>query len=146
MTFDEMFSIANISSSGLAAERYRMEVIANNIANAYTTRMPSGGPYRRLDVVFEAVMNQVGKGVRNLAKPGGVRVVGLAEDPSEMPRIYNPAHPHADSSGFVTMPNVSLPMEMINLITSTRAYEANLKVLQSFKQMVEQSLSILRQA
>ncbi len=74
----------------------------------------------------------------------GVRAAELIDDPSELPRVYNPGHPDADAQGFVTMPNVSLPVEMVNLITAVRAYEANLKVLQAFRQQVEQALLLVR--
>jgi flagellar basal-body rod protein FlgC len=149
MAFDDLLASANISASGLAAERLRMEVIASNVANALSTRTSSGGPYRRQDVLFEAVMQdqlnmQGGKGPHAGAPLGGVRVVGVQDDPSELPRIHDPGHPDADDEGFVTMPNVFLPIEMVNLMTASRAYEANLKVLQAFRQQHEQSLSLLK--
>jgi flagellar basal-body rod protein FlgC len=74
----------------------------------------------------------------------GVQVVGVVDDPSEFPRVYNPGHPDADAQGFVQMPNVSLPMEMVNLMTASRAYEANLKVLQALRQQMDQVLALLR--
>jgi flagellar basal-body rod protein FlgC len=140
----------NISASGLSAERLRMEVIANNIANATSTRSANGGPYRRQEVLFEAVMNEQSLGAPSVAQApggvgmGGVRVRGVVDDNSELPRIHDPSHPDADPAGFVTMPNVSLPIEMVNLMTASRAYEANLKVLQTLRQQLEQSLAILR--
>ena len=75
---------------------------------------------------------------------GGVRTVGVVPDQSELPRIYNPGHPDADNEGFVTMPNVNLPIEMVNLITATRAYEANLRVAQSFLELNQQALALVR--
>src|SRR5207237_10532313 len=118
------------------AERLRMEVIANNVANALTTRTPSGGPYRRQDVLFEAIMqDEMNKGQEG--RFGGVRVVGVRDDPSELPRIHDAGHPDADEEGLVTMPNVFLPIEMVNLMTASRAYEANLKVLQTLRQQLE---------
>jgi flagellar basal-body rod protein FlgC len=79
------------------------------------------------------------------ARPlGGVEVVGVAEDPSEFNRVHNPGHPDADGEGYVMMPNVHLPVEMVNLITASRAYEANLKVLQFFTQMANQTLTLVR--
>ena len=146
MGFDQYFGSTNISSSGLSAERTRMEVVANNIANAYSTRTPAGGPFRRQDVVFAAVLDdQIGgrrkAGEHNFA---GVRVVDIVDDPSETPRIFSPGHPDADSEGFLRMPNVQIPLEMVNLMTANRAYEANLKVLQAFRQQAENALSILR--
>jgi flagellar basal-body rod protein FlgC len=145
MSFDNLLAAGNISASGLAAERMRMEVIANNIANAMATRTSSGGPFRRQDVVFEAIMNDAaGDGTSGRPELGGVRVAGVVPDQSELPRIHDPGHPDADSEGFVTMPNVFLPIEMVNLMTASRAYEANLKVLQTMRQHLEQSLTLLR--
>ncbi|MEI7686766.1 MAG: flagellar basal body rod protein FlgC [Planctomycetota bacterium] len=145
MGFDNLLVAGNISASGMSAERLRMEVIANNIANSLSTRGASGGAYRRQDVVFESIVNDQ---AQNATGPtsglGGVRVVEVVDDPSEMPRIHDAGHPDADESGFVTMPNVSVPIEMVNLMTASRAYEANLKVLQSLRQQMEQTLSLIR--
>ena len=142
MSFDSALGALNIAASGLGAERLRMEVVANNIANASVTKTPEGGPYRRRDVVFETVLSSVeANGSSGL---GGVRVAGLVDDQSEMPRIYNPGHPDADVDGFVTMPNVSLPTEMVNLITASRAYEANLRVAQSFLELSQSALALTR--
>jgi len=148
MGFDATFNAFNISASGLTAERLRMEVVANNIANASVTRTPEGGPYRRKDVVFETALARSGQlqsGQQSSSGLGGVDVVGVIEDSSEMPRVFNPNHPDADpADGFVTMPNVSLPIEMVNLITATRAYEANLKAAQAFTDMSQQAIGILK--
>lgn len=146
MGFDNSLGAFNISASGLTAERMRMEVVANNIANASTTRTPEGGAYRRKDVIFETAMAE-GPGPRGTVETSGlagVRTVGIVDDMSEMPRRYEPGHPDADVEGFVTMPNVNLPMEMVNLITATRAYEANLKAAQNFVDMNQQALQIVR--
>lgn len=99
-----LFAAADISASGLAAERMRLEVVANNIANAYSTRSPSGGPYRRQDVLFSAVLsNSTTRGAAGrrgaLAHPGGVQVLGVVDDMSELHRIHNPGHPDADPNG-----------------------------------------------
>lgn len=145
MSFDQLLSATNISASGLAAERLRMEVIANNIANAHSTRMPGGGVFRRHDVVFTAALkDQLGTGLPGREKLGGVEVHEIVEDNSALPKIYEPGHPDAEEDGFVQMPNVFLPVEMVNLVTASRAYEANLMVLQSFRQMSDQSLSLIR--
>jgi flagellar basal-body rod protein FlgC len=148
MAFDDLFATTNISGSGLSAERLRMEVIANNIANAYSTRSTNGGPFRRQEVIFSAVLNQhlhpLTRGGKNRPMLGGVEVEGIVEDQSEFLRVHNPGHPDADQDGFVLMPNVRLPIEMVNLITASRAYEANLKVLQSFRQISEQALTLAR--
>jgi len=141
---ERIFAATNISASGLSAERTRMEVVAQNIANANTTRMPDGGPYRRQQVVFSSLLNNQLAGPGGQSGLGGVQVVGIVNDPTEMPRIHQPGHPDADANGFVVLPNVQIPMEMVDLMTANRAYEANLKVLQAFRQQAEQSLSLLR--
>jgi flagellar basal-body rod protein FlgC len=147
MAFDDLLVSGNISASGMTAERTRMEIIANNVANALSTRTASGGPFRRQDVLFEAVMRDQMNGAMGPSANrvgGGVRVAGIQDDPSEMPRVHDPGHPDADSDGFVTMPNVSIPIEMVNLMTASRAYEANLKVLQTLRQQLEQALTLLK--
>lgn len=145
MAFDDLMGAINISSSGMSAERLRMEVVANNIANAYSTRTPDGGPFRRQDVVFASVLKQqFGAGRSPADKLGGVEVVGLMDDPAPFERILNPGHPDADKEGYVNMPNVHLPIEMVNLITASRAYEANFRVMQAFRQAAEQALTLGR--
>jgi len=143
-----LFAAADISASGLAAERLRLEVVANNIANAFSTRSPGGGPYRRQDVVFAAVLDQSVRGAAgrkgDLSRGGGVQIVGVVDGMTDFHRIHNPGHPDADKDGYVTMPNVDLPIKMVNVITTSRAYEANLRAMQFFRQMTEQSYSLLR--
>jgi len=121
-----------------------MEVVANNIANARSTRTPQGGPYRRQHLVFSSAYDEAagpGPSANNLR---GVRVVSVESDHSELPRVFQPGHPDADQDGFVTMPNVKLPNEMVDLITASRAYEANLRALSTFRRLAEQALSLLR--
>ncbi len=143
MAFNELFTAGGISGSGMSAERLRMEVIANNIANANSTRSANGGPFRRQDVVFAEVL---GAAHDRDGAPAlrGVKAVEIVEDDSELPRVYQPGHPDADAEGFVRMPNVQLPIEMVNLLTAARAYEANLRAAQTFRQMNEQALTLLR--
>ena len=140
--FMSNFRGADISSSGLMAERNRMEIIANNIANAYTTRGENGEPYRRHDAVFQSIVDGSVE-TSGAHRLGGVRILGVEADKSDFPAVYNPGHPDADDNGMVKMPNVQLPNEMVDLITATRSYEANLKALKSYKQMTVQTLSIL---
>jgi flagellar basal-body rod protein FlgC len=140
------FPAIDISGSALSAERLRMEITANNIANANTTKTEDGNPYRKQTVVFSNVMqnqagSRVGKGVSSLS---GVQVVGIEGDDSEFPVVFNPGHPHADENGFVRLSNVSVPNEMVDLITASRSYEANSKAITLFKDMVEQTLSLLQ--
>ncbi|MCA9196200.1 MAG: flagellar basal body rod protein FlgC [Planctomycetales bacterium] len=138
-------SSADISASGLSAERLRMEVVAENIANANTTRTPDGGPYRRKEVVFAtAFQNAYRTTVADMSQQQGVDVVAIEEDQSPFPKVYQPGHPDADEQGFVEMPNVQMSSEMVDLITASRSYEANLKALRSYRQMVEGVLSLLR--
>jgi flagellar basal-body rod protein FlgC len=129
---------ANISATGLSAERTRMEVVASNIANANTTRTTEGGPYRRREVLFEALL------ARSPAGHAGVRVAGVVPDGSDFQRVHEPGHPDANAEGYVLRPNVSPPLEMVNLLTAMRGYEANLKALQALRQQLEQTLLILR--
>lgn len=142
MRFGRVLSSSQVAASGLAAERKRMEVVANNIANAHSTRTPDGKPFRRHNVVFAAAADASDpdspEGMR------GVEVVDVIEDPSELPQVYNPGHPDADANGMVTMPNVSIPTEMVDMMTASRAYEANLSVLSSFRELAEQTLALLR--
>lgn len=133
-----LFSVINVSASGLSAERLRMEVIANNVANANTTMGPAGGPFRRREVVFAEAMDHAGANSR------GVEVVGVQPDQSELPRVYKPGHPHADAEGFVTMPNVVVSNEMVDLMVASRAYEANLNAIRRFQEMTESTLELLR--
>jgi flagellar basal-body rod protein FlgC len=143
--FDQILGATNISASGLSAERLRMEVVANNIANAFSTRTPDGGPFRRQDVVFSTVLKgRLRGGDANPQQFGGVQAVDIIDDPSDFIQIYNPGHPDANTDGYVSMPNVRLPTEMVNLMTASRAYEANMRVLQFFRQMAEQALTLGR--
>lgn len=142
MPFNNLFGAAAISNTGMTAERLRMEVIANNIANANSTRGPDGEPYRRKDVVFSELLDQQIAG--QPAQLAGVAAVDVVDDPSEFPRVYQPGHPDADAEGYVRMPNVQLPIEMVNLLTASRSYEANLKASLAFRQMNEQALALLR--
>lgn len=148
MPLSQLFSSTQIASSGLTAERLRMEVAANNIANANSTRSLDGGAYRRQQVVFASALSQELGGPPWPSGQGdhlhGVQVVGVTTDNSPLPRVYQPEHPDADGDGFVEMPNVNLPQEMVDLMTASRAYEANLKSLQTFRQMAEQALTLMR--
>jgi flagellar basal-body rod protein FlgC len=135
-----LFSGMNASSSGLSAERVRIDVIARNIANANTTKVPGGGPYRRQVVHFEPILQRQADGSMHST---GVRVSEVGPDlRTPFERIYDPGHPDADSTGFVRMPNVNATREMADLITAVRAYEANLSVQESFLQMAERALRL----
>ena len=133
-----IFGGLNISASGMSAERLRMDVIAENLANADTTRGPNGGPYRRKEVVLQ----QAGGSFADTLS--GVEASGIVNDQSPMKRVYDPGHPDADKQGYVTMPNVEPVTEMVDLITASRGYEANTQALQASKQMFTRTLDILR--
>jgi flagellar basal-body rod protein FlgC len=139
----------DISASGLAAQRARMDIIAENLANAGTTRTLEGGAYRRKRVILAADPGDS----EPLALPaplessqarGGVRVVGIEEDPSPFPLVYEPNHPDARPDGYVEMPNVNIVTEMVDMIAATRAYEANAAVVSAVKQMAHKALEIAR--
>ncbi|MBO8167970.1 MAG: flagellar basal body rod protein FlgC [Thermoanaerobacteraceae bacterium] len=128
-----------ISASALTAERLRMDLIASNIANINTTRTEDGGPYRRKVAVFEEVLQ---KNMQGQVEGAGVRVVAIKEDPSPFQMKYDPTHPDANEEGYVAMPNVNIVKEMVDLIATTRAYEANVTVLNASKNMAVQALKI----
>jgi flagellar basal-body rod protein FlgC len=140
----QLFPELQIPASGLAAEKLRMEVVANNIASAHTAGSTPETTFRRQHVVFadrQARSTRSTSGTQGLE---GVAVVGVVPDQSDLQQVYEPGHPQADPQGFVSYPNVSIPIEMIDLMTASRAYEANLKALQLQTRMAEQSLSLLR--
>lgn len=140
--FRNLFSAADISASGMSAERMRMETVANNIANANSTRSADGTPFRRQQLVFSEALGPASGGTTGLR---GVQVVGKEGDQTPFPEIYAPFHPDADKeTGFLQTSNVKMPNEMVDLIIASRSYEANLKALSSFKEMVEQTLTLLR--
>jgi len=137
----------NISASGLTAERLRMDIISKNIANANTTRTSNGTPYRRQLVIFE----EAGIGqpfssfltkAQNKFEKSGVKVSSIVEDESEFKLVYSPGHPDADEKGYIKMPNVDVMVEMVNMISATRAYEANVTSINSTKNMVMKALDI----
>ena len=136
------FSPIDISASALAAERMRMEITANNIANANTTMTESGDPYRRQMTVFGSIMQNAGSGTSD--RHVGVQVVGIEGDMTDFPEVYNPGHPHANAEGFVKLSNVKIPEEMVDLITASRSYEANTKAISVFKDMIERTLTLLQ--
>ncbi|WDV47687.1 flagellar basal body rod protein FlgC [Clostridiaceae bacterium M8S5] len=142
-----LFNSINISATGLSAERTRMEVISKNIANANTTRTSSGGPYRRQIAIFKEKSGQSFADILNGKTKGtnkGVRLSKIAEDESPLKRVYDPGHPDADQQGYVQMPNVDVIKEMVDMITATRAYEANVTAMNATKSMALKALDIGR--
>jgi len=139
--FDGFFTGMRVSATGLTAERVRMDVIAENLANARTTRTPEGGPYRRKVVLFEPVLREVQGEERSF----GVRALPVAEDMgTDFERVLDPGHPDAGPDGIVLYPNVNTVLEMADLITAMRAYEANLTAQENFVRMAEKALELLR--
>ncbi|KUJ91461.1 MAG: flagellar basal-body rod protein FlgC [Thermoanaerobacter thermocopriae] len=144
-----LFRSMDISASGLTAERVRMDVISQNIANVNTTRTVQGGPYRRKLVVlkeiqpdsFESILDKV----KGKYSGKGVEVVQIAEDDqTPLREVYDPGHPDADQNGYVEYPNVNIVSEMVDMISATRAYEANVTAFNASKAMFQKSLEIGR--
>lgn len=135
---------SDISASGLAAERLRMEVIASNVANAHTTRTAEGGPYQRQQVVLAPSFGGLLQGTLASQSLSAVEVAAVEPDASPFPQVFDPGHPDADAQGFVTMPNIRIANEMVDMITATRAYEANLQALRNLRAMVQNSIALLR--
>ena len=133
----------DVSASGMSAQRTRMETIASNLANVRTTRTAEGGPYRRRAPVFvtEAFRGRWRDALNGLRK---VKVETIAEDPSAPVMRYEPGHPDADAAGYVAYPNVDAAQEMVDMLSATRSYEANINVLKSLRTMVRSALDILR--
>jgi flagellar basal-body rod protein FlgC len=127
-----LYDALNISGTGLSAERLRMDVTAENLANAQTPG------FRRKQVVVQEAFDQ------SLGKAMGVEAVGIAQDQAPNRRVYNPTSPDADAQGYVSMPNVNPVTEMVDLISASRGYEANVTAMQTAKQMYTKTLDILR--
>jgi flagellar basal-body rod protein FlgC len=143
-----LFGALEISASGLTAERMRMDVTAENLANAQTTRGADGGPYRRKIVLLGEVPEGAGfatalRGAMG-SRSGQVEVVAVTEDSSPPRQVYDPGHPDADERGYIQMPNVNPVTEMVDMITASRAYEANVTAMQTAKHMFSKTLELLR--
>lgn len=138
----------DISATGLTAERLRMDVISQNIANVDTTRTSSGGPYRRKLVVLKEIDNQnsfsdMFDAARGNQVGNGVEVEAIINDnKTPLNRVYDPGNPDADNTGYVNYPNVNIVSEMVDMISATRAYEANVTAVNSAKSMIEKALEI----
>jgi flagellar basal-body rod protein FlgC len=147
-----LFGALETSASGLTAERVRMDVVAENLANAQTTRTPDGGPYRRKIVLLQEVQGSASGFAAELrgalgsssSRGGQVEVAAVAEDQTPDRLVYDPGHPDADARGYVRMPNVNSVTEMVDLITASRSYEANVTAMQTAKHMFSKTLELLR--
>jgi flagellar basal-body rod protein FlgC len=134
-----LISGIDVSAGALNAQKTRLDIVSQNIANAQTTRTPSGGPYQRQIVSFESELVRRAAGGASLQS---VRVASVAADRTPGQQVYNPQHPDAGPDGLVTMPNVNLSYEMVDLITASRAYEANLSVVKNARQMAMKTLEV----
>ena len=134
-----LISGIDITAGALNAQRTRLDIVAQNIANAQTTRTPNGGPYQRAVVSFETeLIRRVGGG----SSLQSVKIGSISPDRTPGQQVYNPQHPDAGPDGLVMMPNVNLSYEMVDLITASRAYEANLSVVKNARQMAQKALEI----
>ena len=147
MGFETMMGI---SAGGMSAQRFRLNVIASNLANQNTTRTPEGGPYRRRDVVFTTTLSESeGKVSDNQTttpeSPAlSVKVVDVITDPSPLVMKYQPGHPDANSDGYVAYPNVNTFEEMVNMLSATRSYEANATIMKNAKEMADKTIDLLK--
>ena len=137
----------DISASGMTAERQRLDIAAENISNAETTRTASGGTYRRKMVVLQEVpatsfLTRFNSLLNRTASKGGVKVTEIVEDQRDLNPVYNPDHPDANEEGYVMMPNVDLVKETIDGMSATRAYEANITAFNAMKLMAQKALDI----
>jgi flagellar basal-body rod protein FlgC len=133
-----LISGIDVTADALEAQKTRLDIVAQNIANAQTTRTAAGGPYQRQVVSFETELVRQSGG----ASLQSVHVASVSSDPTPGEKVYNPQHPDAGADGFVTMPNVNLAYEMVDLITASRAYEANLSFAKNARQLAEKTLDI----
>ena len=132
MSLDKVFSVAG---SALTAQSQRLNVVASNLANADSATGPDGQPYRARQVMFSTLP-------LDGDAAAGVRVTGVVDDPSPMRRLYEPQHPMADKEGFVTMPNVSVVEEMVNMISASRAYQNNVEAMNTAKMLILKTLTL----
>ena len=147
-----LFGGLDISASALTAQRLRMDVTAENLANAQTTKGADGQPYRRKEVVLQEIPSGGGFGAQltaamatgSSAAAGGVQVAQIATDPTPGKKTYDPGNPDADAQGYVQMPNVDTVTEMVDLIDAQRSYEANVTAMSAAKQMFSKTLEILK--
>jgi len=143
-----LFSVLSVSASGMAAQRTRAALLAENLANAETTRTPEGGPYRRKDVVFTSEplaggFSEVFESALDTAGTG-VRVTEIIEDSREPEKRYQPGHPDADADGYVAYPRISPAEDMVDLLGAARAYQANVAAISAVKDMIHRSIDLLR--
>ena len=149
-----LFSALSVSASGMNAQRVRAELLVENMANAETTRTPEGGPYRRKDVVFQSeqeqspfasiLSDQMSAGASGDATATGVTVSDVIVDQRDPQKRYMPGHPDADADGYVAFPNFNPAEEMVDLVSSSRGYQANVASMTSIKEMIQRSIDLLK--
>jgi flagellar basal-body rod protein FlgC len=139
-----LMTAIEVGASGLTAQRRRLEVLISNLVNANTTQPAGTDPYRRKDVLFTATNPEMSFGAAFDDAVQGVEVSRIVEDRSDPIKRYEPNHPHADKDGYVSYPNVNAMEEMVNVLSATRSYEANLQAVTMAKEMAEKTLEILR--
>ncbi len=137
----KLLTALRIASTGLTAQRVRLNIASMNLANAHVTRTLEGGPYRAREVVLAAVPAEGEEAEKGLNE---VRVVDIVEDPSPFKEVYDPSHPDADERGMVKYPNVDVLTEMVELLSAGRAYEANLTVINITRDLALKTLELLR--
>ncbi|HIW84112.1 MAG TPA: flagellar basal body rod protein FlgC [Candidatus Dorea gallistercoris] len=144
-------STLNISGSGMTAQRLRLDVVADNIANMQTTRTEDGGPYRRKMVVLEAkqpsfqqILENAMAGQQAYTAGDGVKAVAVIEDQTELTPVYDPTHPDAGEDGYVMMPNIDLVKETADAMAASQAYQANITAFNTTEQMAQSALEIGR--
>lgn len=143
-----LFSVLSVNASGMAAQRARAELLVENLANAETTRTPEGGPYRRKDVVFEQQpVESPFSSVFESLTGGGASGVGVREvvvDTREPEKRYLPGHPDADAQGYVAFPRVNPAEDMVDLMGTSRNYEANVAAMTAIKDMIQRTIDLMR--
>jgi flagellar basal-body rod protein FlgC len=143
-----LFSALSVSASGMAAQRTRAELLVENLANSETTRTPEGGPYRRKDAVFAS--DGVASPFASIfhasltRAPDGVKVAGIVVDSSPPEQRYMPGHPDADADGYVAFPRMNPAEDMVDLMSASRGYEANISAMSAVKDMIQRSIDIFR--
>lgn len=142
----DIFTTFDIAASGLKAQTMRLNTISANLANSETTSTPEGGPYKKKSVVFQTenlpFKQHLNNSLLALGQAQGVKVAKIIEDTSEPQRVYDPTHPDAKEDGYVEMPNVNVLKEMVDMMSTTRSYEANTTTIKSAKRMAMRALDI----
>ncbi len=139
-----LMTAIEVGASGLTAQRRRLEVLVGNLVNANTTKPAGTEPYRRKDVLFSATAPEASFGAALDDAVQGVEISSVVTDRSEPVKRYEPGHPHADKDGYVSYPNINAMEEMVNVLSATRSYEANLQAVSMAKDMQQKTLEILR--